>query len=412
MPEPTPNPSRYMTSQGLPVLRKLTPAEERSLSAYLGCRGGGPTVCYVDHRMEMHLEKNCLRSDIPEEFLQPLPAPFDPTADRVNRNPAPFNPGTTLDRLPDLNAEDDRKPEFELVPEQEISQLLPVMSRKVGEDEVHAVNARDLHRFLGVKSRFDDWIKNRIKDFEFTEHKDFEVFLNSQENPQGGRPPRDYALTMDMAKELAMVERTPRGKQARLYFIEVEKSWRSQQEAPGVRRILSPSEMFLAQAQLNVDHERQIQMLSDQNRTLALKQVQTDARIDRLSATVTQPMIDVYSGLALAGDNVSMMWVCKRLGIKRLVLFEHLRMRKVLMTGGSKHNYPYSAWEHCFATTTVPVNKGERMATATKVTPEGIKWLCRCYHRGEFDAFLNRPRRAQLDLSRTPGDDDVQALDL
>jgi phage antirepressor YoqD-like protein len=173
-----------------------------------------------------------------------------------------------------------------------------------------------------------------------------------------------------------------------------------QEHPPVVSRPLSPSEMFLAQAQLNVDYERQLQALGAQNRTLALQQSRTSMRLDHLAATVTQPMIDVYGGLVLAGDDVSMMWVCKRLGVKRNELFQHLRERRVLMTGGSKRNYPYAPFERCFAPKTIPVNAGERMAKALKVTPEGIKWLCRCYHRGEFDAFLTRPRQAQVDLTQ------------
>jgi anti-repressor protein len=60
----------------------------------------------------------------------------------------------------------------------------------------------------------------------FVENEDFEVFPNFGENPQGGRPTKDYLLSMDMAKELSMLERNDRGKQARRYFIECEKKLR------------------------------------------------------------------------------------------------------------------------------------------------------------------------------------------
>lgn len=86
-----------------------------------------------------------------------------------------------------------------------------------------AVSARELHNFLGNKAQFSDWIKDRIEKYGFIENQDFEVFHNFLKNPQGGRPLTEYALSVDMAKEISMVEGTERGKQARQYFIQCEK---------------------------------------------------------------------------------------------------------------------------------------------------------------------------------------------
>ena len=86
-----------------------------------------------------------------------------------------------------------------------------------------AVSARDLHRFLESKQEFTNWIKNRIEKYGFIENQDFEVFDNFIKNPNGGRPLTEYALTLDTAKEIAMVEGNEKGKQARRYFIEMEK---------------------------------------------------------------------------------------------------------------------------------------------------------------------------------------------
>ncbi|WP_052910577.1 antA/AntB antirepressor family protein [Riemerella anatipestifer] len=89
-----------------------------------------------------------------------------------------------------------------------------------------AVSARELYQFLESKQQFSDWIQNRIRDYGFIEGQDFEVFHNSMKNPNGGRPTVEYAITLDMAKELSMVERNEKGKQARMYFIECEKKLR------------------------------------------------------------------------------------------------------------------------------------------------------------------------------------------
>jgi len=83
-----------------------------------------------------------------------------------------------------------------------------------------AVNARDLWAFLEVNHHFRDWIRNAIRDYSFIEGKDFSYFFSKS---KGGRPSKDYAITVDMAKELSMVSRTKRGKQARDYFIKCEK---------------------------------------------------------------------------------------------------------------------------------------------------------------------------------------------
>ena len=89
---------------------------------------------------------------------------------------------------------------------------------------VQTVNARDLHAFLGVATSFRDWIARRIAEYGFAEGKDFCSFLSES---QGGRPAKEYALTLDMGKELAMVERTEKGKEARAYFIECERKAQS-----------------------------------------------------------------------------------------------------------------------------------------------------------------------------------------
>lgn len=99
----------------------------------------------------------------------------------------------------------------------------------IGGALVQTVNGRELHRTLKVGRDYSNWVKGRITEYDFTEGVDFvriEVLANSGENPSG-RPRVDYAITLDMAKELAMVERNEEGKRVRRYFIECEKRLRS-----------------------------------------------------------------------------------------------------------------------------------------------------------------------------------------
>ena len=88
-----------------------------------------------------------------------------------------------------------------------------------------AVSARELHAFLECETRFNDWIKYRIQQYDFIENVDYvtiEGFTEISVKPQGGRPSVEYALTVNMAKELSMVEGNAKGKQARRYFIACE----------------------------------------------------------------------------------------------------------------------------------------------------------------------------------------------
>lgn len=98
-----------------------------------------------------------------------------------------------------------------------MKELIKVTTNDKGQQ---LVSARELHEFLEVKSRFNDWITNRINKYEFESEIDYTKFLVQCIR---GQNEYDYALTIDMAKELSMVENNNKGKEARKYFIECEK---------------------------------------------------------------------------------------------------------------------------------------------------------------------------------------------
>lgn len=86
-----------------------------------------------------------------------------------------------------------------------------------------AVNARELHAFLDNKRQFANWIKQRIEQYGFVENQDYEVLNNFVKRETGGSTRIEYALSLDMAKELSMVENNEKGRMARKYFIQCEK---------------------------------------------------------------------------------------------------------------------------------------------------------------------------------------------
>lgn len=86
-------------------------------------------------------------------------------------------------------------------------------------------SARDLWEALGKPhSEFMKWF-SRYSEYGFTENTDYKLIDRLVENPQGGRPATDYEVTINMAKELSMLQKNERGKQIRLYLIEVEEQW-------------------------------------------------------------------------------------------------------------------------------------------------------------------------------------------
>ena len=111
------------------------------------------------------------------------------------------------------------------------SQLIPVFNGTISNETALLVNARDLHSFLDVGKRFASWIVERIAEYGFVENQDFMIISQVREKIGRGRPAKDYHLTLDTAKELAMVERNEKGRQVRRYFIECEKKLRSMQPA-------------------------------------------------------------------------------------------------------------------------------------------------------------------------------------
>lgn len=107
-----------------------------------------------------------------------------------------------------------------------MNELIEIKERQIGPMAVSSVDARALHKFLEVGRDFSTWITDRLKEYGFAPNRDYAVITKSGENSKGGRRRSEYFLTIDTAKELAMVERTDRGREVRQYFIEAEKRLR------------------------------------------------------------------------------------------------------------------------------------------------------------------------------------------
>jgi phage anti-repressor protein len=138
-----------------------------------------------------------------------------------------------------------------------MSELIKVENR----DGIETVNARELHKFLEVGRDFSSWIKQRIEKYEFEETVDFTPVLG---NSTGGRPELVYYISFDMAKELSMVENNEKGKQARKYFIELEKE---------SKKILSPAEFMVQQSQILLAQEKELIKINTRLNEVEAKQL-------------------------------------------------------------------------------------------------------------------------------------------
>lgn len=131
------------------------------------------------------------------------------------------------------------------------------------------VSGRELHQFLEVETKYGDWMPRMI-EYGFTEGEDFNFLKNEQARIEGSRQVRriidDIAMTIDMAKEIAMIQRSEKGKQARQYFIECEKRLKAtreskmlaiQQDYPSALRALAVSFEQNQALQNTVDTQKQ-----------------------------------------------------------------------------------------------------------------------------------------------------------
>ena len=106
-----------------------------------------------------------------------------------------------------------------------MNDLLQISTSTIGAEQVNSVNAREIHEYLEVKTRFDKWIQRAIERYDFLENLDFLTIAQKRPTAQGNTTTsKEYIVSLDMAKELSMLENNPKGKETRKYFINFEKN--------------------------------------------------------------------------------------------------------------------------------------------------------------------------------------------
>jgi phage anti-repressor protein/arsenate reductase-like glutaredoxin family protein len=130
------------------------------------------------------------------------------------------------------------------------------------------VDGRRLHAFLQVKTDYTHWVE-RMCEYGFTEGIDYLTKMTDRSDGQAGKPRTSHSMTIDMAKEISMLQRNERGKQARQYFIECEKRLKAQPQKP-----MTQSEIIAAMANQNVEMERRM-ALAEAKQEQQAKEIQT-----------------------------------------------------------------------------------------------------------------------------------------
>lgn len=174
------------------------------------------------------------------------------------------------------------------------------------------ISARELHEKLNVRSKYADWFKN-IVAYGFIEGTDFNTVSKNLEN--GGRTIEHY-ISMDMAKQICMIQRTPKGKEIRQYLIDLEKAWNTPEQI--MARALTIAQQTI------------------ERRNFVIKMLEKDTERMR-------PKEEFYDAVAGSKTAIEMAAVAKVLnfnGVGRNKLFEILRDERILQSD----NIPYQKY--------------------------------------------------------------------
>lgn len=240
---------------------------------------------------------------------------------------------------------------------------------QTNENNEQVVSGRDLHEFLEVKTRYNDWIERKIQKYGFIENRDFIAITQKRVTAQGNETSYDdHIMKLSMAKEVSMTENNEKGRQARLYFIQCEEAWNS-------------PEMVLSRA-----NQLSSRMIEDYTK-----------RISSLEFTIQQQAPKVLFADAVATSDTSILIgdlakLLKQNGVDtgQRRLFEHLRTNGYLMKQGSSYNMPtqrameMGLFEVKERTIANP-DGSMRLTRTTKVTGKGQQYFINLFLRNRIN---------------------------
>lgn len=218
--------------------------------------------------------------------------------------------------------------------------------------EQPTVSGRELHEFLEIKTAYKDWFP-RMVEYGFEEGKDYCSFLSDRSDGLPGKPRTDHELTIPMAKELCMLQRNEKGKQARGYFLKVEEAWNS-------------PEMIMERA-LKLSNARVRELLGNVSEL-------------KVENQIMKPKADYFDELVERNLLTNFRDTAKQLGIKQRDFVNFLLEKKYLYRDKSGKLLPYADKNNGLFELKECFNDATNWAgTQTLITPKGretFRLLC------------------------------------
>lgn len=207
------------------------------------------------------------------------------------------------------------------------------------------ISGRDLHEFLEVKTKYADWFP-RMCEYGFIENIDFSTcFSNLRSEIHGGQNKQDHQLTIDMAKEICMLQRSEKGKIARQYFIQLEKAWNT-------------PEMIMSRA---------LKMAEKQ-----LKQLQIVNAELTVNNQIMKPKADYFDELVDRGTLTNFRETAKLFDVREKEFINFLIDKKYIYRDKKGKLVPYANKNNgLFATKETYNEKTDWSGTQTLITPKG-----------------------------------------
>lgn len=221
------------------------------------------------------------------------------------------------------------------------------------------VSARELHEFLEVETPYHKWFP-RMCEYGFTENIDFSVTDIFVHHSQGGsQSKKDAAITIDMAKEICMLQRTEKGKQARQYFIQLEKDWNSPEKV--MARALQIADRKIKSLEVKIEADKPKVLFAD-----AVASSNTSILVGDLAKLIRQNGVEI-------GQNR---------------LFDWLRNNGFLIKCGERRNMPTqrSMEMKLFEVKETTINNPDgsiRVTRTTKVTGKGQSYFVNAFLGGK-----------------------------
>ena len=232
-----------------------------------------------------------------------------------------------------------------------MTELIKITTNENGNQ---VVSARELHKFLEVGKVFGAWITDRIEQFGFIENQDYTVYSEIGKNLKGGRPSKEYALTLDMAKELSMIERSEKGKLARQYFIACEKKLKEVISNPQIYVPKTLPEALRAYA----DEVEKNQLLEEK-----IKQ--------------DEPKVEYFDNLIERDLMTNFRDTAKELGLKQQEFIQTLLDKSYIYRDKAGNLKPYSQYSDLFTLKEFINLHNGKAGLQTLITPKGRAVLLR-----------------------------------